>query len=120
MKYEKLISKYLKRSNGTDVAVAVVAGLAVGAVISILFAPSTGYGTRTSLANKAKDLGNGLRDSYSTLMDKIVGVKNTEEPVAEEMPHFVNKVNKKPKSNIKELINEMHQQDKPHTEQSIS
>jgi gas vesicle protein len=120
MRYEKLISKYLKRSNSTDVAVAVVAGLAVGAVISILFAPSTGYGTRTSLANKAKDLGNSLRDSYSSLRDRIVGASEAEEPVAQEMPHFIHKSHKKPKSDIKELLNEAHQHEKPHTEQSIS
>jgi len=48
MKYGKIIEKLLthKSNNKAQIAVALVAGLAAGAVVSILFAPDNGAGTR--------------------------------------------------------------------------
>ncbi|WP_177217039.1 YtxH domain-containing protein [Pedobacter insulae] len=109
MKYNKLIGKLLSSrtsSNNTQVAVALVAGVAVGAVISILFAPSKGSNMRNSIAGKARDLGSEMRDSYRTYRDKMFGNHPQENVEAPEVPHFAHSVPKKRKSDIKTLINE--------------
>lgn len=121
MKYGKIISKILNRreNNNGMVAVALVAGLAAGAVISILFAPESGADTRRAIGNKAKGLGNGIKDSYSSLKDRVFGVDEIVEPdVAPEIPHFVHTTPKRKKSDIKELINEFHNGEH-HNEQPI-
>ncbi len=122
MKYRKLVEKFLSQKsnqNNTQVAIALVAGLAAGAVISMLFAPETGAATRKGIASKARNLGGALRDSYTSLRNKITN--NSEEQdiaVAPEIPHFTHTVTKKRKSDIKELISEAHQNGH-HAEQSI-
>jgi gas vesicle protein len=118
MKYEKIISKILakKTDNSGQVAVAVVAGLAAGAIISILFAPESGANSRKAIAHKAKDLGNGIKNSYSSLKDRILGVE--EEIAVPESPYFVHSTTKRKKSNIKEVINDFHNGEH-HNEQPI-
>ncbi len=121
MKYGKIISKILNRrdNNNGMVAVALVAGLAAGAVISILFAPESGTDTRRAIGDKAKGLGNGIRNSYDSLKDRVFGVDEVIEPaVATEVPHFVHTTQKRKKSDIKELINEFHNGEH-HNEQPI-
>lgn len=112
MKYIKLAEKFLSRrsnSTNTQVAIALVAGLAAGAVISILFAPSKGSSLRNSIAGKAKNLGSGVRDSYLNYKDKVFGSHEDDEPaVAPEVPHFTHSIPKKRKSDIKTLVSEAH------------
>lgn len=123
MKYGKLIGKILSRksSNNGQVAVAIVAGLAAGAVLSILFAPESGKDARKLIRDKAKDLGSSARDTYTTLKNRISG-NNFEEhkdDVAPEVPHFVRTPVKKRKSDIRDIIHESHVDDQ-HTKQEIS
>lgn len=117
MNYGKLIDKILsKRSNqnNTQIAVALVAGLAAGAVISILLAPAKGSATRKGIADKARNVGGSLKDTYSSLKSRINGGKEEEEvPVAPEVPHFTHQVVKKRKSDIKDIISEAHHTDSP-------
>ncbi|MEJ5994635.1 YtxH domain-containing protein [Pedobacter sp. Du54] len=112
MKYGKLIEKILSRrshQNNTQIAVALVAGLAAGAVISILLAPEKGSKMRKGIADGARNVGGSLRDSYESLKSRIVGSQEEEEPaVAPEIPHFTHQVVKKRRSDIKELISEAH------------
>lgn len=119
MKYKKLMAKYFayKSNDTTNVAVAVVAGLAVGAIISILFAPKRGADTRENIANKTKDLGNGIRDSYSSLKDRLMGA--VEEVTEVEVPNLVQKTTKKRKSDVKDIIHNAHT-DEHHNDQPIS
>ena len=122
MKYGKLISKLTKRSNNNGyIAVALVAGLAAGAILSILFAPESGDDTRRLIRDKAKGLGDNAKDKYNALKNKLSG-NNFEEhadDVAPEVPHFVNKAPKKRKSDIKDIIHEAHVESN-NTEQEIS
>ena len=121
MKYAKLISKLTKRSNNNGyVAVALVAGLAAGAILSILFAPENGEDTRRKISDKAKDLGNSAKDKYTSFKNKLTGndFEEHEEDVAPEVPHFVHNVTKKRKSDIRDIIHEAHEEQ--HTEQPIS
>jgi gas vesicle protein len=113
MKYNRLIQNFLSQrsnSNSGQVAVALVAGLAAGAIISILFAPSKGSTMRNNIADKAKNLSNDVRDGYLAYKDRLFGHDAAvEEDVTPEVPHFTHTVTKKRKSDIKQLITEAHQ-----------
>ncbi len=117
MNYGKLIDKILSRrsnQNNTQIAVALVAGLAAGAVISILLAPDKGSATRKGIADGARKVGGNLRDSYTNLKSRIIGSQEQEEEaVAPEVPHFTHQVVKKRKSDIKDIISEAHHADSP-------
>lgn len=122
MKYRKLLTKcFTHKSNNTaHVAVAVVAGLAAGAIISILFAPDSGSGTRSTIGNKAKGVGDGIRDTYSSLKNRLTNsVEEIDEVVENEVPHYVQKTVKKRKSDIKDIIHDAHVDDH-HNDQPIS
>lgn len=107
MKYGKLMAKlFAQRSNtNAQVAVALIAGLAAGAVISILFAPASGEDSRRRIADGARNLGDGVRNSYGSLMRKLKREKHEELAAETEVPHFVNApASKKRKSDIKDLV----------------
>ncbi|MGF1923552.1 MAG: YtxH domain-containing protein [Bacteroidia bacterium] len=109
MKYGKLVEKFLSQKSGqhnTQIAVALVAGLAAGAVISILLAPSKGSTFRKGISSRVKDL---FSRDY----------EEQDEAVAPEVPHFTHIPVKKRKSDIKDLISEAHHQS-VHTEQSLN
>lgn len=110
MKYRKLISILTKKSDNSGyVAVALVAGLAAGAVLSLLFAPERGAETRQIIGDKAKDLVSSTKDKYTSLKNKIIGTHlELEDEVAPEIPHFVKTLPKKRKSDIADIIHEAH------------
>jgi gas vesicle protein len=121
MKYGKLIKGiFAQRSNNNaQVAIAIVAGLAAGAVISILFAPESGSDVRKGIADQAKGLGTGLKDKYNALKDRVVGGQEIDESIERpEVPHFTHTPQKKRKSDIKDIIHDAHTDG--HTEQPIS
>lgn|GEM_PF-440510 len=106
MKYRKLIAKYFaeKSINNAQIVIAIVAGLATGAIISILFAPDSGTGTRGKIAKKAKDFRYGFQDKYNTLREKVFGPEVAEEDIVEqEVPNFKHNVSKKRKSDAQDL-----------------
>ncbi|WP_231465662.1 YtxH domain-containing protein [Pedobacter sp. Leaf132] len=112
MKYRKLIGKYLehKSNNNAQIAIAVVAGLAAGAIISVLFAPDSGAGTRGKIAGGAKNLRYSFQDKYDLLKEKVFGVEAIEEEIVErEVPHFKHKVEKKRKSDVQDILDQAHQ-----------
>ncbi|MDN3585906.1 YtxH domain-containing protein [Pedobacter aquatilis] len=112
MKYRKLIGKYLthKSHNNAQIAIALVAGLAAGAVISILFAPDSGTGTRSKIAGGARNLRYGFQDKYNILKEKVFGDEAIVEDIVEhEVPHFKHKVEKKAKSDIKDILEHAHE-----------
>ena len=112
MKYGKLIKRLTKKSDNSGyIAVALVAGLATGAVLSLLFAPEKGAETRKLIGEKAKGLLNNTKDKYASLKDRIIGAHSElEDEVAPEIPHIVNTVPKKRKTDISDIIHEAHVQ----------
>ncbi len=119
MKYKKLIGKYVANESGKNakVAIALVAGLAAGAIISILFAPDSGSGTRDKIADGAKSLRYGFEDKYNLLKEKVFGVEAIEDDIVEqEIPHFKHKVVKKAKSNVKDILDDAQQQSRQEEE----
>jgi gas vesicle protein len=61
----------------SDVALGILAGLAVGTVIGILFAPAKGSETRKKIADNGSDLKNLITDSSSQLGEKISQTMDT-------------------------------------------
>ncbi|RYG06570.1 MAG: YtxH domain-containing protein [Chitinophagaceae bacterium] len=122
MNYGKLMNKLISRrshQDNTKIVIALVAGVAVGAVLSILLAPKKGSVTRKDIASRARNVGGNLRDSYASLKNKVMGVREEEaEAVAPEVPHFTHTVTKRRKSDIKSIIADAHQSEH-HTDEAI-
>ena len=74
MDYKKLLNEYLdldQHKDKTPVVVALLAGLAVGAALGVLFAPSSGSETRTLIADKSKDLTDSAKDKLQSYKEKL-------------------------------------------------
>jgi gas vesicle protein len=54
-----------------SVAVGLLAGLAAGAVLGVLFAPDNGTNTRKKITNKSKDSLDTLKDKYNEAIDQL-------------------------------------------------
>ena len=52
-------------------ALAVVAGVAVGALIGVLFAPDKGSKTREKILDKTKDYADDLKEKFDDLFEEI-------------------------------------------------
>ncbi|MES2830045.1 MAG: YtxH domain-containing protein [Bacteroidota bacterium] len=119
MKYKKLIANIFAQrdNNNAQVAVAVIAGLAVGAALAILFAPESGTDVREGISDRTKGLRENFKDGYASLRGKLFGEVEEEEQVENEVPHYNRPAPKKPKSDIKDLIHEAHTGEH-HTEQA--
>jgi gas vesicle protein len=57
--------------NTGKVALGVLAGLATGAILGILFAPDKGSETRKKIAEKGKDSLDGLKTKYNSVIDQL-------------------------------------------------
>jgi gas vesicle protein len=53
------------------VLLGVLAGVAVGAVIGVLFAPDKGWNTRKRIIKKGEDLTEDLRDKFEEFLDSL-------------------------------------------------
>ena len=55
----------------TDVIVGVLGGLAVGALLGVLFAPDTGSNTRRKIAQQGTDLTDNLKGSFTDFIASV-------------------------------------------------
>ncbi|SHG38800.1 YtxH domain-containing protein [Pedobacter caeni] len=60
-----------QRSDSSLPVVALLTGLAVGAVIGVLFAPERGADIRTKISDKAKDLSDAAKDKLQAVKNKF-------------------------------------------------
>jgi gas vesicle protein len=62
----------------------VLAGVAIGAALGVLFAPDKGWNTRKRISKKAEDLTEDLRDKFEEFLDSIsVKVDDLKEETAD-------------------------------------
>ena len=54
------------------VLLGVLAGVAVGALLGVLFAPDSGWNTRKRISKKAEDLTDDLREKFDEFLDSIL------------------------------------------------
>jgi gas vesicle protein len=118
MNYKKLISNRLSNMSNRSIdtsgaVVALLAGLAVGAVLGVLFAPDSGKKTRERISDKALDVSDNIKDGYHSIKDRMVAgkdsltglkdrvvdnVKNKANAVSEEFKEFKDSERQKAKS----------------------
>jgi gas vesicle protein len=67
------------------VVVGVLAGVAVGALIGILFAPDKGCETRRKISKKSHDLADDIKDRFSKIVDDLAGKHEKATEEAEEV-----------------------------------
>lgn len=74
MNYKKAITDRFqsktKHTSASTVALALVGGIAVGAIVSLLFAPQKGEDTRNMIADKTRDLTDGVKEKFRTIRNK--------------------------------------------------
>ena len=63
-------------NDNTKVVVALLAGLAAGAALGILFAPDKGDETRDKRSESLKKLGDSIKETAATEIDNLVNLKD--------------------------------------------
>ncbi|WP_345949765.1 MULTISPECIES: YtxH domain-containing protein [unclassified Mucilaginibacter] len=77
-KIPSLTSKFKKdegMGDGAKVALALLAGLAAGAAIGILFAPSKGTETRDKLSESLSNLSDSIKETAAAEIDRLASLK---------------------------------------------
>lgn len=78
--------------NKTNVAIGVLAGLAVGALLGVLFAPDKGSETRKKLSKKATDTADHMKEKFNEFIE---GLDEKFEDGKEEVGQMYESVNHK-------------------------
>lgn len=63
-------------NDNTKIIVALLAGLAAGAALGILFAPEKGDETRDKLSEALKNLGDSIKETAVAEIDNLMGLKD--------------------------------------------
>lgn len=61
--------------NSGKIALGLLAGLAAGAVLGVLFAPQKGKETRVKLSKKAKDLGDAIKTTVNESGEMVADIR---------------------------------------------
>ncbi len=75
------------------VLLGILAGVATGALLGMLFAPEKGEKTRRKIAKKGMDV---VGDARVAIDDILVGVKDKLENTKQELNHWMEKATKEP------------------------
>jgi gas vesicle protein len=84
------------------VILGLLAGLAVGATLGILFAPDKGWNTRKRISKKAEDVANDLREKFDEFIDSVTSkvdeVKDQASDLADKARNKANDVKREAKT----------------------
>jgi gas vesicle protein len=67
--------KFTVMRNSVKIAIGVMAGLATGAVLGVLFAPDKGKNTRGKIVDKGKELGKNLKAKVDEAGEMVADLK---------------------------------------------
>jgi len=85
--------KTTKMKNNSKILVAIGAGVAIGGILGVLFAPDKGTETRKKLGDKGKELAEGVKDKFNKGKGKLnrlqEGIKERMEAVNDKVQEFV-------------------------------
>jgi gas vesicle protein len=70
------LKNYNNMNDNSKVVIALLAGLAAGAALGLLFAPEKGSETRDKLTESLKKLGDSIMDTAVAEIDNLVGLKD--------------------------------------------
>jgi gas vesicle protein len=59
--------------NPTKIIVSVLSGVAVGALLGVLFAPAKGSETRGKISKTGKDLSHAVKEKYTDILETVSG-----------------------------------------------
>ncbi|WP_316841852.1 YtxH domain-containing protein [Pedobacter gandavensis] len=97
--YRKALSSLTaQKTDSTLPVVALLAGLAIGAVIGVLFAPQRGSDIRTKISDKAKDLSDAAKDKLHLVKSKVLSE-------ADQLAELKDEAIDKAKTKSKEALN---------------
>lgn len=78
-----------------NVLLGIIAGVASGALLGILFAPDKGSETRKKIAKKSKQYGEDLKEKYNEIVEDISGkfkdLENGADELLQRSKDFTNK-----------------------------
>ena len=63
-------------NDNSKVVIALLAGLAAGAALGMLFAPEKGSETRDKLSESLKNLGDSIKETAANEINNLVGIKD--------------------------------------------
>lgn len=63
-------------NDNSKIAIALLAGLAAGAALGLLFAPEKGSDTRDKLGQSLKDLGDSIKERAADEINNLTGLKD--------------------------------------------
>lgn len=130
MDYKKLIANRFsnmpsyKSTDTSGAVVALLAGLAVGAVLGVLFAPNSGKKTRERISDKALNTADNIKDGFHSIKERVAtgkdtlvsakdrlvdNVRNKATAVGQEFKDFKNEEIEKAKSGIKQVADEANE-----------
>jgi gas vesicle protein len=70
------LKNYNSMNDNSKVVIALLAGLAAGAALGILFAPEKGSETRDMLSESLKNLGDSIKETAANEINNLVGLKD--------------------------------------------
>lgn len=99
MNYKKAITdRFQSKTTHTSpatVALALAGGIAIGAIVSLLFAPQSGEDTRNMIADKTRDLSDNVKDKFKAIRNKA---ESNGEEIADNLKSKYNSVKNSVKS----------------------